>query len=215
MSDCGAIKEDTARILFIQIAGGLQHIHNRGLAHRDMSAENVVCSRKGECRIIDFGMSLRLPRAGGEEDGPVLEIEPQGVCGKKNYIAPEVLQNDRALNLQLSDIWAVGIILFVMLTGVPPVDVAYDLDERYLLIRDTQGGLGMMLQQWGIHLSGYAVDLLTRILRPIPSERLSLEAILSHPWVAVGSAVPPPTPPQVRPCRLFAAHLHQLLPDLT
>ena len=60
-------------------------------------------------------MTMRLPR--NEHTGQIIKIRPPGVCGKKNYIAPEVLNNNMPFNPQLSDIWSVGIMLFIMLTG--------------------------------------------------------------------------------------------------
>lgn len=188
----GPISEDRARELFNQILSGLQHLHDAGIAHRDLTLENVMYSRSGVCKLIDFGMSLRLPRVSNDEsigdDGanddrhrPVLMIPPQGTCGKPNYIAPEVMENTTFFHPQKSDIWSLGVMLFIMLTGVPPVAVAYDLDDRYRLI--CEGGLEAMLMQWGFHLSNEAVNLLFNILRPKPMDRLSLTQIADHPWI--------------------------------
>lgn len=175
----GPLNEETAKRIFHQILLGTQRIHSMDIGHRDMSLENVMVSRSGVARIIDFGMSLRLPR---REDGSLLNIRPQGACGKKNYVSPEVIANRAPFNPQLSDIWALGVKLFIMLTGLPVVDMAYDLDERYQMVK--AGRLGQMLQHWNINLSAGAIDLMTRILRAVPSERLSLEQILAHPWMA-------------------------------
>ena len=180
----GPLNEETAKRIFYQILQGTQRIHSMDIGHRDMSLENVMVSRSGVARIIDFGMSLRLPR---RDDGAVLNIRPQGACGKKNYVSPEVIANRTPFNPQLSDIWALGVKLFIMLTGLPVVDMAYDLDERYQMVK--AGRLGHMLLHWNITLSAEAVDLMTRILRPVPAERLSLDQILAHPWMA--SVVPP------------------------
>lgn len=188
----GPISEARARELFNQILSGLQHLHDAGIAHRDLTLENVMYSKSGVCKLIDFGMSLRLPRVRNDDsvgdDGanddrsrPFLLIPPQGTCGKPNYIAPEVMENTQYFHPQKSDIWSLGVILFIMLTGVPPVAVAYDLDDRYRLI--CEGGLEAMLRQWGFHLSDEAVDLLYNILRPKPMERLTLKQIAEHPWV--------------------------------
>jgi serine/threonine protein kinase len=180
----GPLNEETAKRIFHQILLGTQRIHSMDIGHRDMSLENVMVSRSGVARIIDFGMSLRLPR---REDGAVLNIRPQGACGKKNYVSPEVIANRTPFNPQLSDIWALGVKLFIMLTGLPVVDMAYDLDERYQMVK--AGRLGSMLLHWNITLSAEAVDLMTRILRPVPADRLSLEEILAHPWMASAVAV--------------------------
>ena len=192
----GPISESRAWDLFGQIVLGLRHIHDAGIAHRDLTLENVMYSRSGVCKLIDFGMSLRLPRVPNDDkenycgnddkSRPIMMIPPQGTCGKPNYIAPEVLENTENLNPQVSDIWSLGVLLFIMLTGVPPVTAAYALDDRYRLI--CNGGLGAMIRQWGFSLSMEAVDLLHNLLRPNPSDRLTIKEILEHPWIKKHSA---------------------------
>ena len=187
----GPVTEDCAREMFSQILLGLLHLHNAGIAHRDLTLENIMFSRSGVCKLIDFGMSLRLPRVpdnrsrgtndvNNDQIRPVTNIPPQGTCGKPNYIAPEVMKNTEDFNPQLSDIWSLGVILFIMLTGVPPVAVAYDLDDRYRII--CEGGLEAILIQWEYQLSSDAVNLLNNLLRPDPLERLTVKEIIDHPW---------------------------------
>ena len=65
-----------------------------------MSLENTMISRMGVIRIIDFGMALRLPRR-VEPPHTIISIPPQGRCGKRNYIAPEVMVNRDPINLQV------------------------------------------------------------------------------------------------------------------
>ena len=182
----GPLPEFRAKELFRQISQGLRHLHDAGVAHRDLTLENIICSQTGICKLIDFGMSLRLPRFPNDivKDGrnrPVLLIPPQGTCGKLNYVAPEVMESTRDFNPQLSDVWSLGVILFILLTGVPPVAAAYDLDDRYRLICDD--GLHLLLKQWGFFLSEDAVDLLFRLLRPNPQDRLTSREISEHPWL--------------------------------
>lgn len=183
----GPLPETRAKELFRQVLLGLRHLHDAGVAHRDLTLENIMLSRTGICKLIDFGMSLRLPRfpneisAKDDRNRPVLLIPPQGTCGKSNYIAPEVMENRRDFNPQLSDVWSLGVLLFVMLTGVPPVAVAYDLDDRYRLI--CNDGLQQLLKQWGFSLSNDAVDILFHLLRPNPQDRLTLKEIIGHPWI--------------------------------
>ena len=60
-------------------------------------------------------MSIRMPRS--ELTGQIMKIRPQASCGKKPYMAPEVIANNVPFNPQLSDVWSCGIMLFMMLTG--------------------------------------------------------------------------------------------------
>ena len=77
--------------------------------------------------------------------------------------------------------WSLGVILFILLTGYPPVEAATALDPRFRMIRD--GQLGTMLKEWRVHVPDTAVDLMQRMLRVNPYERLSIDEILQHPWM--------------------------------
>lgn len=182
----GALPEGLARYYFRQVVLGLRFLHNLPLAHRDMSLENVLFSGNGECKIIDLGMCLRIPR--NEATRQVLPIPAQGPCGKKNYMAPELLVNTHPFQPLSVDIWAVGVMLFILATGVPPMDYASRLDPRYVMI--ASGRLPNLLEQWGITLSPILVDLLMRLLRASPHQRISLDDVLLHPWMQL-----PDTPP--------------------
>ena len=105
------------------------------------------------------------------------------LCGKKNYIAPEVLENISPFFGHLVDMWSLGIILFILLTGYPAMEAATALDPRFRMIRD--GQLGRMLAEWNIKLTNEAVDLLQSMLKVNPYERLSINDILAHSWMLV------------------------------
>ena len=155
-----------------------------GVAHRDMSLENVIYDKQTDTvKIIDFGMCLKVPR--DETTGTFLYIPPQGRPGKKNYISPEVLQNTQNFNPMKSDIWALGVILFTMLTGFPPVDTATTADPRYRMV--SAGHLRTLLDSWNVtFLSDSVTDLMENILRPNPGDRLTLAEIRQHPWCVAG-----------------------------
>jgi serine/threonine protein kinase len=176
----GKLSEVQARHYFAQMLEGLEHLQNIGVCHRDMSLENMLVTRDGNCKIIDLGMCLRCPV---DSDGNSLPIPPQGACGKRNYISPESLANKDPFIGPLVDIWALGVILFILLTGVPPVETSSPLDPRFRLI--CSGGLKQMLLQWNMHISEEAMDLLQRILQGTPSDRLTIPEIKAHPWMNV------------------------------
>jgi len=185
----GALDEPRARVFFSQVVEGVRRLHSQGVAHRDLSLENILYSATtNTCQIIDFGMCLRMPQDG--QTGVFHRITAQPVCGKKNYIAPEVIEQVSPFDPMRSDIWALGVILFIILTGYPPVDMANPLDERFRLIANNQ--LDILLESWGFtNLSPEAVELMTRILRVDPDERLTLEGIVNSSWLNI----PPPPPP--------------------
>ena len=178
IKDYGALSEHQGRKCFKEILSGLTHLKRCGIVHRDLTLENVLLAN-GRCKIMDFGMCLLTPRC--PTNGHPRRMPPQGPCGKKNYLAPEVLENVNPFFGHLVDMWSAGIILFILLTGYPPVEAATSLDPRFRMIRD--GQLGEMLTSWDVKLSNGAVDLLQKMLRANPYERLSIDDILAHEWM--------------------------------
>merc|ERR1711935_1214225 len=102
-------------------------------------------------------------------------------CGKPNYISPEILASDGPFDGFAIDLWATGIILFIMLVGLPPWEFARPEDPRYKMV--AKGKLAKMLDSWQRSVSPEATDLLQRMLMEDPRHRLSLMEIRDHPWV--------------------------------
>jgi len=186
----GPMQEIQAKSMFRQLVCGMNRLQELGIGHRDMSLENILYDGDNLYVIIDFGMCMRLKKRPVENEGQIgtefnhftyCSVARQTICGKKNYIAPEVLRGDEYFNPLLCDIWAAGIILFITLTGVPPVDKATNADERFTMICD--GRLGEMLHAWNMDLSNHAVHLIQNLLRERPTDRLTLAQILQHPWL--------------------------------
>lgn len=184
----GRFLEPVARFWFRQIISGLYHLQKMGVCHRDLSLENLLVHEDTDCLVIDLGMCLRVPFAA--DDGSVTDVSEgmlrrlmtsQGQCGKPNYIAPEVLQNEEPFDGFGIDVWASGIILFIMLVGIPPFEWAHDEDPRFKMI--TRGNLAGMLAQWNRPISHDAAELLQNMLRKDPRDRLSLMEVMDHKWV--------------------------------
>lgn len=116
-------------------------------------------------------------------------IKPSGTCGKAIYMAPEIEQNEKPFDGFAVDMWAVGIILFLMLTGFNPWERPCSSDERFLYM--TNGYLVQMLSEWNLGLSPDVLDLLQRMLWIDPKDRLSLEQVRAHPWMLHGRRAPP------------------------
>ena len=171
-----------------------------GVCHRDLSLENVLVSSEN-CLIIDMGMCLRVPYSDPTRQGNVTDvtrgtirrlIKPQGVCGKHNYMSPEIFANTNAFDGFSIDLWAAGVILYIMLTGFPPYDQASQTDQRFDLI--VNGNLIRQLESWDIRLSQNGGDLLQSMLQVDPRDRLTLAEIMAHPWVNTGEVIQPPPP---------------------
>jgi serine/threonine protein kinase len=160
-----------------------------------MSLENLMVDEYRRTVIIDLGMCLRVPFAannGGITDVSAgtmrLLIKPLIPCGKPNYISPEIYRSREPFDGFGIDLWALGIILFIMLTGLPPWEFASEVDPRYRMVM--QGGLEHMLRGWERPVSPAAADLLQRMLNHDPRQRLSLIEIRDHAWVLDESSGP-------------------------
>lgn len=116
-------------------------------------------------------------------------IKPQGTCGKWHYMSPEIHNNNTPFDGYTVDMWAAGVILFLMLTGFPPWDRPSTTDERFKYM--SAGYLVQMLTEWEIGLSPDAMDLLQRMMFLDPKDRLSLDQVRAHPWMVNGPRQPP------------------------
>lgn len=203
----GKLSEEETRDYFRQIINGVITLQKSDVCHRDLSLENILISPDGVCTIIDFGMSLVYPTAKESvvntlcnkfsnrsvictkdilnDDKKVILMPPQGTCGKKNYIAPEILANLDPFNGAMVDNWALGVILFMLLTGRPPFHRASMMDKWYRMIQ--QEKLREMLALWKVEgLSDGAVDLLQKLLKGAnPSSRMTTDELLMHPWLVL------------------------------
>jgi serine/threonine protein kinase len=195
----GGMPEPVARYWFRQILQGLNHLQECGVCHRDLSLENILVDKEN-CLIIDMGMCLRVPysdpksRSRGTTDvahGKIRRLmKPQGVCGKHNYMSPEIFENKENFDGFAIDLWATGVILYIMLTGFPPYDQASVTDQRFELI--VTGKLVEQLHNWDIFVSDEAGDLMQRMLQMDPRDRPTLAQVMAHPWVARGEVQAPP-----------------------
>lgn len=168
---------------------GLSHLQKMGVCHRDMSLENILVDEYKTSVVIDLGMCLKVPFDDGET-GAVAEVTagtlrrlvtPLVPCGKPNYISPEVLKSQEPFDGFAIDLWASAVMLFIMLVGLPPWEFAREEDPRYRMV--VRGGLERMLRSWQRPVSPLAADLLQKMLRDDPRERLSLCEVKDHPWV--------------------------------
>lgn len=158
-----------------------------GLCHHDLSLEHVLLSGT-DCHIVGLGLALRV------QIGSLLS--PQASCGTNlRYLAPEILQNV-PFDGYATDLWAAGIMLSIMLfgPGAPFVWASPD-DRRYREIA-LRGNLREVARKWesrnhgDVPASEEALDLLQKMLRANPSERLTLEGIQGHPWFQMEATVP-------------------------
>jgi serine/threonine protein kinase len=152
-----------------------------------MSLENLMTNKEGEAVIIDWGMVVRVPMT---DRGVPVKIASKNAwpckCGKLLYLAPELLSAgdaSPAFDPFKLDIWSCGVMLFVLLTGVPPWDVQTGptpRDKRFQHV--VQGHLAELLRAWRIELSPSAVELLQALLMGEPSMRPTIPEIRQFAW---------------------------------
>jgi serine/threonine protein kinase len=149
-----------------QVASGLAFLHERGIAHLDVSLENIMLHH-GRCKLGDFGLATRGLRAGGR------------LVGKKNYMAPEIVAGD-AYDPKAADVWSLGIVFFVMLTGSPLVSLASMAVKSFRALK--QAGVVRVLRSWGMALAlpASTLKLLAGMLEIDPSKRLTITQVLTH-----------------------------------
>ena len=161
----GGMLEPVARYWFRQLLFGLHYLQSRGICHRDLSLENILVD-VNHCLVIDMGMCLRVPyychhdprrTADVTEGGTRRLIVPMGTCGKKNYMSPEIFANVDNFDGFAVDLWAAGVILYIMVTGFPPYDIPERSDERFELIAD--GYLMKQLRAWESELNYHLLPL--------------------------------------------------------
>ncbi|KAF5398550.1 Mitogen-activated protein kinase [Paragonimus heterotremus] len=170
----GQLPESDAKFLFLQMAIAVEYLHAHGITHRDLKPENILLENsEHRCliKVTDFGLSKFV-------DGNTML---RTFCGTPTYLAPEILKTaGSGTYTSAIDIWSLGVILYVCLVGYPPFTderVDYDLHSQIV------NGLYDFPDAYWKNISGEAQDLVRRMLTVEPSERLTIQAVLNHPWL--------------------------------
>ena len=159
------LPESAARKYFTQIISGLNYCHSLGVIHRDLKLENILLDSSNTVKIIDFGFAtfLKSPEY------------TKLFCGTPSYMAPEIV-GKRENPGAAADVWAAGVLLFVMLTGNYPFKSASDRELYRLILK------GKFEVPLGISQTGK--NLLRKILQTDPKKRPTCAQILKDPWVS-------------------------------
>ncbi|KAJ3443244.1 protein kinase [Anaeramoeba flamelloides] len=157
------LTETTARRFFREIISGIEYCHKLGIVHRDLKPENLLLDHSHRVKIIDFGFSnFALPNQ-------LLETP----CGSPHYVAPEIILG-KGYDGEKCDIWACGVILYVLLVGTLP----FKNKNPQLLMKQILSGRYFVPN----FMSQEAKHLISRMIELNPNERITIEEIQQHTW---------------------------------
>jgi serine/threonine protein kinase len=162
----GPLPEYTCKKYITQLVSAVRYCHSQFISHRDLKLENIMVDKNDNVKIIDFGMSTRLHIDGSKHNT---------WCGSPLYVPPEIYMHNSYASPKV-DVWCIGVILYAMLTQHLPFggkDIA-KITENIVRCK----------YKIPINVPIDAANLVHKILRRDPDDRISLEQIQRHRWLA-------------------------------
>lgn len=154
-----------AQKIFAQLVGAVTYIHSKNCVHRDLKLENVLLSKDGDVKLVDFGFTR-------EYEGKASYL--QTFCGTVCYSAPEMLRGEKYAGEKV-DVWSLGIILFALLTGQLPFDEDDDQASKQKILKEEPSYPATFPEQ--------AKLLVSKMLSKRPLYRPTLAEVLADPWL--------------------------------
>mmetsp|Transcript_46558 Transcript_46558/g.93945 ORF Transcript_46558/g.93945 Transcript_46558/m.93945 type:complete len:418 (-) Transcript_46558:51-1304(-) len=169
----GTLSEGEASTMLRNITSAVAHMHAQGIIHRDLKPENLLLTREGpgaEIKIIDFGLSKMLPDA--------VTSDTQSFLGTRGYLAPEMLKR-QAYSASV-DVWALGVIAFILLCGCLPFD---DDSARIASDEAARAKFQLRFPQWAQNITPEAKSFLGDLLNSDAKARITSTEALEHIWL--------------------------------
>jgi len=174
--DHQAFSETTARRIFREIVEAVRYLHDKNVVHRDLKPENILLTSKVvetmHPKLADFGLARMNMKT----------KDCKTFCGTPHYFAPEVIHTFRERDAgqpggygKQADMWSLGVILYIMLSGIPP----FEEDGLYEQIID--GRYEFDVSEWD-QVSPEAKELVRQLMCVDPKGRLTIHQTLAHKW---------------------------------
>ncbi|XP_052069980.1 calcium/calmodulin-dependent protein kinase type II delta chain-like isoform X1 [Mytilus californianus] len=154
-----------------QILESVNYCHEHGIVHRDLKPENLLLASKAKgaaVKLADFGLAIEVQ---GDQQAWF------GFAGTPGYLSPEVLRKDPYG--KPVDIWACGVILYILLVGYPPF---WDEDQHRLYAQIKAGAYDYPSPEWDT-VTPEAKNLINSMLTVNPAKRITAQEALRHPWI--------------------------------
>ncbi|XP_071646761.1 calcium/calmodulin-dependent protein kinase II isoform X7 [Temnothorax longispinosus] len=154
-----------------QILESVHHCHHNGVVHRDLKPENLLLASKAKgaaVKLADFGLAIEV-----QGDAQAW----YGFAGTPGYLSPEVLKKEPYG--KPVDIWACGVILYILLVGYPPF---WDEDQHRLYGQIKAGSYDYPSPEWDT-VTPEAKNLINQMLTVNPGKRITASEALKHPWI--------------------------------
>ena len=191
------LDQRTAAQYMREVISAIKYLHTRNppIIHRDIKPENILLDQEGRCKLADFGWS----------NFDVGDKFRDTYCGTPEYLAPEMIT--KSGHNESVDIWALGVLLFEMLTGRTPFNFTGDRIQLFNNIKTLR-------IVWTDDFPQLAKDLVGKILRLNPKDRLTLDEIINHQWFRDVPIIKPVLTPIIYNERQkLESHLIQSIPE--
>ncbi|KAJ7171714.1 kinase-like protein [Mycena crocata] len=163
LSKFGSFSEKRSARYIDQMADGLAYLHSKHVIHRDIKPENLLLGINGELKIADFGWSVHAPG-----------LRRMTLCGTLDYLPPEMVEGKE--HNEKVDLWALGVLTYEFMIGAPPFEDRGSVNNTYRRIARVD-------LKFPATISAEAKDVISKLLRYDPQQRLPLTEVLRHSWI--------------------------------
>jgi len=160
----GPLRIDKIAKYSIQIAKGLERAHEAGITHRDIKPANIIITKRGEVKILDFGLAKSLNDPGVTKIGSTI--------GTASYMSPEQAKGTEVN--QQSDIWSLGVVMYQMITGKAPFKGDYEQAVIYSILNEEP----IPISEYSQSCPQLLTEIVNKCLKKNPSDRYQTTAEL-------------------------------------